>query len=94
MKIILNNSEEIFCSEIIFESKELIITTNDNKKRYVDRVDIVSITEESKSIDDDMVMEMVDDFVKNLNVSKTILRATAFGYQEGLYTMIDKLKNQ
>lgn len=44
-------------------------------------------------IDDEMILEMVDDFVKGLNVSNTILRATAFGYQEGLYAMIDKLKN-
>lgn len=38
---------------------------------------------------DDEIIKMVDDFTKDLNVSNTTKRATQFGYQEGLYKMIE-----
>lgn len=38
---------------------------------------------------DDEIIKMVDDFTKDLNVSNATKRATQFGYQEGLYKMIE-----
>jgi len=38
---------------------------------------------------DDEILKMVEDFTKDLNVSNATKRATEFGYQEGIYKMID-----
>ena len=38
---------------------------------------------------DDQILEMVEDFTKDLNVSNTTKRATQFGFQEGLYKMVE-----
>lgn len=38
---------------------------------------------------DDEIIKMVDDFAKDLNVSNATKRATQFGYQEGLYKMLE-----
>jgi hypothetical protein len=38
---------------------------------------------------DEQILEMVENFTKDLNVSNTTKRATQFGYQEGLYKMVE-----
>ena len=38
---------------------------------------------------DKQIMEMVENFTKDLNVSNATKRATQFGYQEGLYKMVE-----
>lgn len=38
---------------------------------------------------DEQILEMVEDFTKDLNVSNTIKRATQFGFQEGMFKMLE-----
>lgn len=38
---------------------------------------------------DEQILEMVENFTKDLNVSNATKRATQFGYQEGLYKMVE-----
>ena len=38
---------------------------------------------------DKQILEMVENFTKDLNVSNATKRATQFGYQEGLYKMVE-----
>jgi len=38
---------------------------------------------------DEQILEMVENFTKDLNVSNTTKKATQFGYQEGLYKMVE-----
>ena len=38
---------------------------------------------------DDQILEMVEDFTKDLNVSNTTKRATQFGFQEGMFKMLE-----
>jgi hypothetical protein len=38
---------------------------------------------------DEQILEMVENFTKDLNISNTTKRATEFGYQEGLYKMVE-----
>ena len=38
---------------------------------------------------DKQILEMVENFTKDLNVSNATKRATRFGYQEGLYKMVE-----
>jgi hypothetical protein len=51
MKILLNNDEEIICKNIVFQSKEVIVTLFDDTIRYLDRVDLVEIIEHHEAIE-------------------------------------------
>ena len=50
MKIIINNGEEVLCSKIKLESKEVIVTLYNKEERYFDRVDVVSILEDNEPL--------------------------------------------
>lgn len=38
---------------------------------------------------DEQILEMVEDFTKDLNVSNTTKKATQFGFQEGMFKMLE-----
>ena len=38
---------------------------------------------------DEQILEMVEDFTKYFNVSNTVKRATQFGFQEGMFKMLE-----
>ena len=89
MKIIINNGEEVLCSKIKLESKEVIVTLYNKEERYFDRVDVVSILEDNEPL------KLLDGLVSDVGNLLCDVSDLDFEWQQGgIYETAKKWLNE
>lgn len=71
---------------------EVVDISKDYILKIINSVPNMNLTIGSSYPTDNQILQMVENFTKDLDVSRATKRATAFGYQEGLYKMVELWK--